>query len=167
MPAPTNPYYQRVFSALSGSLARARQMVNEFALVQRGFDLIGNLTGATKYQLSCSDLISDLSVANDVAYFHVQRAFTLNEVRATLLAGSTLGAVTITMTVDGVALFSTPLTIDVNETSSFTAAVPAVLAITAIPDNARVRINITSAGTGAKGLICSLIGTIGILYAAP
>ena len=40
MPGPTNPYYQRVFSALSGSLARARQVINEFALVQYGFDLI-------------------------------------------------------------------------------------------------------------------------------
>jgi hypothetical protein len=162
MPTPTNPYYQRAFNALAGTLARARQVLNEFVLIQRGFDLIGNVSNAAKYQLSCSDLDTALTVKNDVNYFHVQRAFTALEARASLLTPSTSGAVTITMTVDGVALFSTPLTIDANETSSTTAAVPHVLAITDIPDNARIRINITGAGTGAKGLICSVLGRINV-----
>lgn len=40
MPSPTNIYYQRAFNSLAFTLSRARQMVNEFALIQRGFDLI-------------------------------------------------------------------------------------------------------------------------------
>lgn len=167
MPAPTNPYYQRAFAAVAGTLARARQVLNEFVLIQRGFDLIGNLTGATKYQLSCSDLTSNLAVTNDVAYFRIQRALTLYDARASLITASTSGVVTITMTMNGAALFTTPLTIDVNELTSTTAVTPMVLAITEIPDDALIRVNITVAGTGAKGLICSLIGSINVFYTAP
>lgn len=115
---PTNPYYQRIFNALGGTLARARQMVNEFVLIQRGFDLIGTFTGATKYQLSCSDLTSDLEANEEAAYFDVQRALTLVECRATVLSPSVSGAITISATVEGVPLFAVPITIDAGETSS-------------------------------------------------
>jgi hypothetical protein len=65
MATPTNPYYQRAFNALAGTLARARQMVNEFALVQRGFDLIKDriitLEGATLH-----DPIDVIGTANQI-----------------------------------------------------------------------------------------------------
>ena len=159
---PTNPYYQRAFNAIAGSLARARSAVNEFVLIQRGFDLIGDFTAATKYQLSCSDLTSDLEAEPEAAYFDVQRALTLNEVRATVLTASVSGAVTINATVNGVPLLTVPITIDEGETSSLTAAVQSELAITAIPDGSRILISIDDPGAGAKGLIFSLLGTISI-----
>jgi len=164
---PTNPYYQRIFNALGGTLARARQMVNEFVLIQRGFDLIGTFTGATKYQLSCSDLTSDLDVNDDAAYFDVQRAMVLTECRATVLVASSSGAITINATVDGVPLFAVPITIDEGETSSLDAAVQSELAITEIPDGSRIVISIEDPGAGAKGLIFSLLGTVTNLMSAP
>ena len=167
MPTPTNPYYQRAFSALAGTLARARQMVNEFVLIQRGFDLIGTFTGATKYQLSCSDLTSDLEATAEAAYFDVQRALTLLECRATVLSPSVSGAITINATVNGSALFTVPITIDQGETSSLSAAVQSELAITSIPDGSRILISIEAPGAGAKGLIFSLLGTITNLLPAP
>ncbi len=167
MPTPTNPYYQRAFSALAGTLARARQMVNEFVLIQRGFDLIGTFTGATKYQLSCSDLSSDLEITPEAAYFDVQRALTLVECRATVLQPSASGAITISATVDGVPLFTVPITIDEGEDSSLTAAVQSELAITSIPDGSRIVISIDAPGAGAKGLIFSALGTITNLMSAP
>jgi hypothetical protein len=165
--APSNPYYQRAFNAIAGSLARARSAVNEFILIQRGFDLIGDFTGATKYQLSCSDLTSDLEVTPEAAYFRVQRELTLLEVRASLLEPSVSGAVTIDMTVNGVPLLAVPITIDQGEETSTTAAVPAELAITSIPDDAEIVVSITTAGAGAKGLIVSLLGRISVLLSTP
>lgn len=167
MPGPTNPYYQRVFNAIAGTLARARAMVNEFELIQRGFDLIGSFQGATKYQLSCSDLTSDLEVTPEAAYFDVQRALSLVECRATVLQPSTSGQIVISATVNGVDLFSTPITIDQGETSSLTAAVQSELAITEIPDGARIVISIDSPGAGAKGLIFSALGRITSLLPSP
>jgi hypothetical protein len=156
----TNPYYQRAFTAIAGSLARARTVVNEFVLIQRGFDLIGTFTGATKYQLSCSDLTSDLEVTSNAAYFRVQRVLTLTDVRASLLAASVSGVVSISITVNGAPMLSTPLTIDQDERTSTTAAVPVVLSVTAIPDDAEIVVSITASGAGAKGLIVSLLGSV-------
>ena len=55
MATPTNPYYQRAFNALAGTLARARQMVNEFALVQRGFDLIKDRIAALEASVKAEE----------------------------------------------------------------------------------------------------------------
>ena len=167
MPTPSNPYYQRVFSAIAGSLARARTAVNEFILIQQGFDKIGNFVGATKYQLSCSDLTSDLEQNNAAAYFRVQRELTASEVRATLLEPSVSGVVRVNITVNGVPMLAVPITIDQGETTSTTAAVPAMLAITSIPDDAEIVISIEAPGAGAKGLICSVLGTVSTLLTAP
>ena len=156
----TNPYYQKAFSALAGTLARARSLVNEFALIQTGFDLIGTVTGATKYQLACSDLVTDLEVGDDVAYFRMQRSLTLSEVRASLIEASASGVVEIDITINGAAALSSPLYIDSGELTSTTAASPVVLLITEVPDDAEVRINIVQAGAGARGLIVSMLGTI-------
>lgn len=161
MPVPTNPYYQRAFAALAGTLARARQLINEFALIQRGFDLIGNVQLHTKYQLSCSDLTSDLEATTNAAYFRAQRALTLLEVRASLIDPSASGAVVVDITVDGVPLLPTLITIDEGESTSTTAAVQPVLAITAIPDDTEFVVEIVSGGAGARGLIVSVIGRLG------
>jgi len=157
----TNPYYQRAFTAIAGSLARARTVVNEFVLIQRGFDLIGTVTGATKYQLSCSDLESNLEVGLDVAYFRIQRAITVDQVRASLIESSASGVVEIDITVNGAPMLSTTLTIDALELTSVTAASTVGLLVTALPDDAEVRVSIVQAGSGARGLIVAIVGSIG------
>lgn len=156
----TNPYYQRAFNALSGTLARARQMMNEFALVQAGFDKIGSVRGATKYQLSCSDLTSDLETNLEAAYFRLQRAIVVTGVRASVKDASVAGSVTVQIKVNGVDMLATPLTIDQGEKSSTTAAVPVVMALTSLPDDAELVVQILAPGAGAKGLIVSVIGYI-------
>jgi hypothetical protein len=160
MPAPTNIYYQRAFNALAGTLARARQMVNEFALIQRGFDLIGDYERTTKYQLSCSDLETALTPKPLANYFRAQRALELSEVRASLAVASSSGPVEIGITMNGAPLLSTNITIDQGERTSETAAVPPVLAITEVPDDSEFVVEIISGGTGAKGLIVSVIGRL-------
>ncbi len=163
----TNPYYQRAFNAALGALARSRQMINEFALIQRGFDLIGTFTGATKYQLSCSDLTSDLEVNAEAAYFRTQRALTLLEVRASVLAPSVSGPVVVDILVNGVQILATPITIDQGEKTSTTSSAPAEITIAAIPDDADVVVSIVSPGAGAKGLIVSMLGAVTNLVPAP
>lgn len=156
----TNQYYQRVFSALAGSLARVQSMINEFTLIQQGFDKIGVVTSATKYQLSCSDLGSDLKVGLDVAYFRVQRAITITEVRASLLEPSASGPVQIGITVNGAPMLSTNLFIDALKLTSKTAVTKAVILTSALPDDAEIRVSIVQAGSAARGLIVSMLGTI-------
>lgn len=157
----TNPYYQRAFNAIGGTLARARQMVNEFSLIQLGFDKIGSVRGATKYQLACSDLTSDLEVNLEAGGFVVQRAFTLAEISAALLVqASSAGAVTVQLTVNGSPILSTPITIDEGEVTSFTAAVQPVANVTVLPKGTVVVVQILAPGNGAKGLVVGLTGSI-------
>lgn len=92
---------------------------------------------------------------------------TLTAVIATLVTASSFGTPTIQITNTGStqtgtqAMLSTPCTIDANELSSATAAVPAVIDTSsghnAIQANDVIRIDITAAGTGAKGLMLDLV----------
>ena len=91
------------------------------------------VTNATKYQLACSDLGSDLKVGLDVAYFRVQRAITITEVRASLLEPSASGPVQIGITVNGAPMLSTNLFIDALKLTSKTAVTQAVILTSALP----------------------------------
>jgi hypothetical protein len=110
-------------------------------------------------QVACSDLTTALTVGAGKGYVRAPRAFTLTEVRASLFVVSSSGLVTVTINKNGVAMLSTPITIDANEKTSETAAAPAVIGTSAVADDDELAINITAAGTGAKGLVVTLIGT--------
>ena len=112
----------------------------------------------TKYQIACSDMTSELQINDEAAYFRTQRAFVVNAVRASLFEASATGSVEIDILVNGVSLFTTTLTIDQDETTSTTAAVPYVLATTEIADDALVLIKILDPGVGARGLVVALQG---------
>lgn len=93
MPTPTNPYYQRAFNALAGTLARARQMVNEFALIQRGFDLIkdGIETITTRVEVVETAALHDpLSVVGTTNQINVSTVTTGSPDVATASLSSTL-----------------------------------------------------------------------------
>jgi hypothetical protein len=158
MTTPTNPYYQRRFSATGGQLARAASVLSEFQLIQRGFDLIGAQNAVIKFQLSCSDLVSDLVVGPRRAYFRTTDAFTLLEVRASVLEASTLGSVRVGLTINGFNALFSPIQIDEGQKTSVTSVRPPSIAYQNLPDDSEVVIDLLTAGSGAKGLIVSMMG---------
>lgn len=111
-------------------------------------------------QLACSDLTTALTTGTSKAYFRAGYAFTLTGVRASLLEAQTSGSIfTVDINDSGTTVLSTKLTIDNNEKTSTTAATAAVISDSAIADDAEITIDIDQVGTGAKGLIVTLIGT--------
>lgn len=93
--------------------------------------------------------------------FRAPHAITLTEVRASLVtASSSGGPVTVDINESGSTILSTKLTIDDTEKTSETAATAAVISDTAIADDAEITIDIDDAGSGAKGLSVTFIGTV-------
>ena len=113
-------------------------------------------------QLSCSDLTTAITTGTTKAYFRSPLAFTLTDVRASLLTAQTSGNIfTVDINQSGVSILSTKLTIDNTEKTSVTAATPAVISTTAIADDAEITIDVDQVGSGtAAGLIVTLIGEI-------
>jgi hypothetical protein len=97
------------------------------------------------------------------AYFRAPRAFTLTEVRASLLTADSAATITVDIKKNGVTMLTTLITIDATEKTSETAATPAVIDATAgvadIADGDEITADITVAGTEAAGLIVTLVGT--------
>jgi len=112
------------------------------------------------FQLSASDLTTDLTTGAAKAYFRAPHAFTLTAVRASLATAQSSGSIlTVDINENGTSVLSTKLTVDNSEKTSTTAATPAVISDSAIADDAEITIDIDQAGTGAKGLVVTLIGT--------
>lgn len=86
-------------------------------------------------------------------------AFSLTSVRASLRTAATTGTFEIDILANGVSILSTNLTIDATETTSTTAAVPAVLAASSISDDALITVEIIDEADGtATGLKVLLLG---------
>jgi len=115
-----------------------------------------------RFSLSASDLTTALEVGTSKAYFRPPQGFTITGARASLLTASTSGTVDIDINKDGTSLLTTLLTIDQDEKTSTTAATPVAIIADGsevIADDAEITIDIDAAGTGAAGLIVTLIGT--------
>lgn len=110
-------------------------------------------------QIACSDMTTALTTGISKAYLRAPTAFTLDQVRASLAVVSSSGAPVIDINKNGATILSTKLTIDASEKTSVTAATPAVISDSAIGDDDELTIDIDTAGTGAAGLIVTLIGT--------
>ena len=121
-----------------------------------------NETQTIIVQLSCSDLTTAITTGTTKAYFRSPLAFTLTDVRASLLTAQTSGNIfTVDINESGTSILSTKLTIDNNEKTSVTAATPAVISDTAIANDAEITIDVDQVGNGtAAGLIVTLIGEI-------
>ena len=91
--------------------------------------------------------------------FRMPSAMTLTEVRAHVKTSSSSGDITIDINQGGTSILSTKLTIDANEDSSVSAAVPAVILTSALNDDAEITIDIDAEGTGATGLKVVFKGT--------
>lgn len=110
-------------------------------------------------QVACSDQTTALTTGTAKVTFRMPFAMTLTAVRASLNTASSSGNPAIDVNEGGASIFSTTLTIDSGEKTSTTAATPAVISDSALADDAEITIDIDTAGTGAKGLVVTLIGT--------
>lgn len=123
---------------------------------------LGDVAGAEPEALmiAVSDETTALSVGTAKVTFRMPFAMTLTAVRASLTsASSAAGPVTVDINEGGASILSTKLTIDDTEKTSVTAAAAAVISDAALADDAELTIDIDTAGTGAKGLKVTLIGT--------
>jgi len=87
----------------------------------------------------------------DAAYYRVPWAATLTAVKANRNGVNTNGSVTIDVNENGTSVLSTEITIDQNESSSLTAATPAVISDSAIANDALLTFDIDSANTSDEG----------------
>jgi hypothetical protein len=110
-----------------------------------------------------SSLVSVLTTGNGKAYFPVNSPFAgwrVTGVQAWIsVTPSSSGPVTIQFTRAGVPILSTALTVDANETSSLTAAIPAVIdpAQATLAAGDQIRVDVSTAGTGTLGLSVELV----------
>lgn len=118
-----------------------------------------NGTEKAYIQLACSDEATALTAGNSKITFRMPYPMTLAAVRASLSTASTSGLVTVNVKEGGVSIFSTQLTVDANDKTSLAAATPAVISDASLADDAEITVDIVTAGTGAKGLKLTLIGT--------
>ena len=109
--------------------------------------------------IAVSDETTAITTGTAKVTFRMPWALTLTAVRASLTTASTSGNPAIDIKESGASIFSTTLTIDATEKTSTTAATPAVISDTALADDAEITVDISAAGTGAKGLKVYLIGT--------
>jgi len=144
-----------IASDLTGSESLVQAIVNVEAKVDALSPTSGN---AAIVKFACSDLTTALSTGTNVGYERASTAFICSGVRASLLTASTSGSVEVDILRNGSSILSTKITIDVNEKTSVTAAIPPVLSSTAFSDDDEFTASILSAGTGATGLIVALLG---------
>lgn len=109
---------------------------------------------------AASDEITAIVTATDVMQFRMPYAMTGSSIRASLGSACSTGTFTLDVLVGAATVFSTLLTIDATEKTSVSAAIPAVLSVTAWPDDSAVSISVTGQGDGtATGLKITMIGT--------
>ena len=106
---------------------------------------------------SCSDEYSPLEVdlVNPATTFRAPFAINIAQVRISLTTANTGTDVIVDLKMNGTTIFSTLLHIDSGDKTSVGSATPAVLSVTAVPDDAEFLVYITQigatiAGTGLK-----------------
>jgi hypothetical protein len=110
--------------------------------------------------IACSDETTALSAGTGKRCFRMPYAFTVTEVRATLVTAQSSGAIfTVDINEAGTTILSTKLTVDNTEKTSTTAAAAPVISDSALADDAEMTVDIDQIGDGtAKGLKVTLIG---------
>lgn len=111
------------------------------------------------FSLAISDETTAITTGTAKITYRVPRACTIQAARGQLNTASSSGIPQFDINKNGVSIFSTPITIDVGETTSVTAAIPPVLTTTALAADDIITVDIDTAGTGAKGAKVTLICT--------
>lgn len=112
-------------------------------------------------QFACSDETTPIdSPVTDAFTGRAPYNINIPEVRASLNSACSTGTFEIDIKVEGISILSTPLTIDAGEETSTTAAVPAVVNVSQIADDAKVSVDVVDQGDGtATGLKVLIKGT--------
>jgi len=97
-----------------------------------------------------SDETSNLTVGT-LLTFRMPFAMTLSSVRISLNNAPTISSLIVDVKESGVSIFSTLLSIDATETTSVTAATPAVISDTSLADDAVITVMTTQIGSGDTG----------------
>ena len=108
--------------------------------------------------LAASDEVTAIVTGSAKVSFRMPYGFTLTGIRASLSTASSSGGVTIDVKAGGVSILSTLINVDATQKTSTTAGTQPVIGTAAIADDAEVTVDITAAGTGAKGVKVYLIG---------
>ena len=114
----------------------------------------------TSFVIACSDETTNLTTGEKVV-FRMPYAYTVEAVRASLTTPATGGTLlTVDINEGGTTILSTKITIDASETTSTTAATPAVISDSALADDAEMSIDIDAIGSTntGKGLKVYIIG---------
>lgn len=101
--------------------------------------------------LACSDETTALTTGTNRVRFRMPYAGTLTAVRATVNTAPTGAALVVDINEAGVSVLSTKLSIDPAETSSTTAATPAVISESALADDAEISVDIDQVGSTVAG----------------
>lgn len=152
-------------AATTGTISRGKEGTTG-AAHSAGVDVIHGLTVADIESkapevigVALSDETTAITTGTAKATIRMPFAMTLTAVRASLTTASSSGIPTVDINEAGTTILSTKLTIDASETTSTTAATPAVISDAALADDAAITFDIDVAGTGATGLKVWLIGT--------
>jgi hypothetical protein len=125
-------------------------------------DIVAEAAGTEVITLAASDETTVLTTGTKMT-FRMPYAMTVTEVRASLTtAPTTSGLFTVDINDGGTSILSTKLSIDLTETTSTTAAVPAVISDSLLADDAEITvdIDIVSGGLSEAGLKVTLIGNL-------
>lgn len=108
--------------------------------------------------VAATDETTVITTGSAKVTFRMPYQLSLTKVRGSLVSPSTATGFTVDVTHAGTSIFSTKLTFDANESTTESAATPAVLAVATLNDDAIMTVNIDGAGANAKGLKVTLLG---------
>ncbi len=109
---------------------------------------------------AASDEETAITTGTGVMQFRMPYAMTGTSIRASLGSACSSGTFILDLNVNGATVLSTKVTIDATEKTSVTAVTPAVLSVTAWPDDAIVTIDVDGQANGTgTGLKVTMIGT--------
>lgn len=111
-------------------------------------------------QVACSDETTALTTGLAKVTFRMPYTMTLLSVRASVTTAPVGSTIIVNIKKNGITILSTNLSIDANEKTSVTAAVPAVISTPALADDDEMTIDIVQVGstTPGTGLKIALIG---------
>jgi len=106
----------------------------------------------TSFVITCSDEGTDLDTLNNPkTTFRMPFGFVLSEVRASVRVAPVGSTIIVDIKQNNVTILSTLITIDSGEFSSFTAAIPPVIATTSLTNDSEIEIFLTQVGSTTTG----------------
>jgi hypothetical protein len=135
---------------------------NSQILVCDSSDADGNKydNNTISFVIACSDETSDLETGDDKAQIRLPFQFELTSISANVNTAPTGSTISIQVQEDGSDILTTPITIDVTETTSADAAVPPVIDDSTLAANSIISIDLDQIGssTAGTGLKINLVG---------